>query len=77
VLEGGIGAFDAVPITTTDVDLTFSLYEPQGDGPVPCELIYATDLFDRSTVEGLAAEVVAVLAAACTDPSTPIGRIES
>ncbi len=77
VLEGGIGEFDAVPITTTDVDLTFSLYEPQGGGPVPCELIYATDLFDRSTVEGLAAEVVEVLAAAIADPTTPTRRIES
>ena len=77
VLEGGIGEFDAVPITTTDVDLTFSLYEPQGDGPVPCELIYATDLFDRATVEGLAAEVVEVLAAAITNPSAGIERNES
>jgi len=64
VLEGGVGSFDAVPIATTDVDLTVSLYEPRGDGPVPCELIYATDLFDRATVEGLAAELVDVLAAA-------------
>jgi amino acid adenylation domain-containing protein/non-ribosomal peptide synthase protein (TIGR01720 family) len=77
VLEGGIGVFDAVPITTADVDLTFSLYEPQGDGPVPCELIYATDLFDRSTVEGLAAEVVEVLAEAVSDPSVTIRRTES
>ncbi|MFC0063317.1 amino acid adenylation domain-containing protein [Umezawaea endophytica] len=77
VLEGGVGAFDAVPITTTDVDLTFSLYEPQGDGPVPCELIYATDLFDRTTVEALAVEVVEVLAAAVSDPSLAIERNKS
>jgi hypothetical protein len=74
VLEGGHGDFDAVPIAATDVDLAFSLYEPQGDGPVPCVLTYATDLFDRTTVEGLAAEVVEVLTAAVADPTVPTSR---
>jgi hypothetical protein len=40
-------------------------------------LIYATDLFDRVTVEGLAAEVVEVLSAAVSDPSTAIERNKS
>ncbi len=77
VLEGGIGEFHAVPVPTTDVDLTLSLYEPRGGGPVPCEFIHPTDLFDRATVEGLAAEVVGVLAAAVADPSVPTRRTQS
>jgi non-ribosomal peptide synthetase component F len=74
VLEGGHGDFDAVPIAATDVDLTFSLYEPQGEGAVPCVLSYPTDLFDRTTVEGLAVEVVEVLTAAVADPTVPTSR---
>jgi hypothetical protein len=41
---------------------------------VPCVLTYATDLFDRTTVEGLAAEVVEVLTAAVADPTVPTSR---
>jgi hypothetical protein len=55
-----LGALDAVPTGATNTDLTLSFYEPRGDGPVHCELIYRTDLFDQSTASGLAAALIAV-----------------
>ncbi|MFF2142569.1 amino acid adenylation domain-containing protein, partial [Kitasatospora sp. NPDC058190] len=39
-------------------------------------LTYATDLFDRTTVEGIAQRFVRVLRAVATDPEQPVSRIE-
>jgi amino acid adenylation domain-containing protein len=77
-LEGGNGELVAIPVGHTRSDLTFSFYEPRGDGPVHCYLIYATDLFDRSTAERLAADLRGLLELAVADPTAPIpGRTES
>ncbi|KRV50463.1 non-ribosomal peptide synthetase [Wenjunlia vitaminophila] len=57
-----LGALTPVPTGAAPADLTLSFYEPVGEGPVDCVLRYATDLFDRSTAERLARDLVGVLA---------------
>ncbi|MFC5993493.1 amino acid adenylation domain-containing protein [Pseudonocardia hispaniensis] len=74
-LAGGAGVFGAVPPAGTATDLTVGLYEPAGDGPVPAELTYAAELFDPATAGRLAAELLAVLAAAVADPHRPLSEI--
>ncbi|KJY24297.1 AMP-binding protein, partial [Streptomyces sp. NRRL S-495] len=41
-----------------------------------CAIDYATDLFDRETVEAIAARFGRLLAAVVADPAAPIGRVE-
>ncbi|WP_280812581.1 MupA/Atu3671 family FMN-dependent luciferase-like monooxygenase, partial [Variovorax boronicumulans] len=61
-------------------DLSFSLTERRGaDGAAQGifgTIEFATDLFDRATVERLAARLQRVLAAIAADPAQPIGAIE-
>ncbi|WP_040864825.1 condensation domain-containing protein, partial [Nocardia exalbida] len=68
-----------------DVDVSqFDLHLIVGDGYAESGaaagiggfLTYATDLFDRATVEGFAARFSRVLAAVVADPSVPVGDIE-
>ncbi|MBK1784236.1 non-ribosomal peptide synthetase [Prauserella cavernicola] len=59
-LEGGHGELVAVPTGSAKTDLTFSFYEPQGDGEVHCFLGHA-DVLDPATVERLAGELRTVL----------------
>ncbi|MGW1991933.1 amino acid adenylation domain-containing protein [Embleya sp. NPDC001921] len=72
----------AVPLDTgtARVDLAFGLEERFGPGGDPAgvdgTLEYATDLFDRSTIETLTARWTRLLRAAAADPDTPIGRID-
>ncbi|MGW7587471.1 condensation domain-containing protein, partial [Kitasatospora sp. NPDC054769] len=47
--------------------------EPAG---IDCALDYATDLFDRETVEAVAVRLARLLAAVAARPELPIGRIE-
>ncbi|MFE7524990.1 amino acid adenylation domain-containing protein [Kitasatospora sp. NPDC057542] len=47
--------------------------EPAG---IDCALDYATDLFDRETVEAVAVRFARLLAAVAARPELPIGRIE-
>ncbi|ONI80847.1 non-ribosomal peptide synthetase [Saccharothrix sp. ALI-22-I] len=71
-LEGDTGALEAVPTGTTPAELTVSFYEPQDDGPVPCFLVYATDLFTPTTAQHLADAVLDHLHRATTDPDRRI-----
>ncbi|MEU4761733.1 amino acid adenylation domain-containing protein [Actinosynnema sp. NPDC023794] len=71
-LEGGTGSLEAVPTGTTPAELTISFYEPQDDGPVPCYLVYATDLFTPTTAQHLADAVLHHLHRATTDPDRRI-----
>jgi acyl carrier protein len=71
-LEGGVGSLEAVPTGTTPAELTVSFYEPQDDGPVPCYLVYATDLFTSTTAQHLADAVLDHLHRATTDPDRRI-----
>ncbi|WP_461124611.1 amino acid adenylation domain-containing protein [Saccharothrix stipae] len=71
-LEGDTGALVAVPTGTTPAELTVSFYEPQDDGPVPCYLVYATDLFTPATAQHLADAVLNHLHRATTEPDRRI-----
>ena len=65
------GELTAIPLDTVTADLTLSCYEPPDGQPVACYLHYATDLFDRATVEALGAELVTIVRAAVANPHTP------
>ncbi|OJF15837.1 non-ribosomal peptide synthetase [Couchioplanes caeruleus] len=74
-LDGGHGTMQAVPIRATAAELTLSFYEPRGDGAVQCYLEYATDLFDRPTVQRLADDLLGLLAAAAADPDRALSTL--
>ncbi|MFB7455143.1 non-ribosomal peptide synthase/polyketide synthase [Streptomyces sp. NPDC056188] len=69
-----------VPTSTSRVDLTLSLAERRGPDGAPggldALLEYATDLFDRATVETLFARWARLLEAVVADPDRPIGAID-
>ncbi|MDT8912922.1 non-ribosomal peptide synthetase [Amycolatopsis sp. PS_44_ISF1] len=56
-------------------DLTLSV-EQHADGRLRCWFEYATGLFDRATVEGLAAHYLQVLASIAADPATRVDELE-
>ncbi|MEU7260450.1 non-ribosomal peptide synthase/polyketide synthase [Streptomyces rimosus] len=70
---------EAVDIETAKVDLSLNVLERHGADGAPAgiagTLKYATDLFDRATVEGLLARFQRLLAQLTADPSLPIGRV--
>ncbi|MFD7325292.1 amino acid adenylation domain-containing protein [Streptomyces sp. NPDC059875] len=74
-LEGGIGSLDAVPTGSTRAQLTLSFYEPQGDGPVHCGLIHATDLFGAAKARRLADELQRLLRTVAADPEQPLSEL--
>ncbi|MEV6874243.1 amino acid adenylation domain-containing protein [Amycolatopsis sp. NPDC051128] len=62
-------------------DLTAAFEEQEADQAgrptgIRGALEYAADLFDRATVESIAARLIRLLAAVTTDPDEPVGRIE-
>ncbi|MFF2326473.1 MULTISPECIES: non-ribosomal peptide synthase/polyketide synthase [unclassified Streptomyces] len=70
----------AVLTGTARLDLTFGFAEEHGPDGAPAGLSgaveYSTDLFDRSTVEALAARWTRLLAAVAAAPDRPIGGID-
>ncbi|MEN3584036.1 amino acid adenylation domain-containing protein [Streptomyces sp. ZYX-F-203] len=74
-LEGGMGAFHAVPTGTVRAELTLGFYEPQGDGPVHCELIYAHGLLGPAKARQLAEELQTLLRTAVADPEQPLSEL--
>ncbi|MCS0639895.1 condensation domain-containing protein, partial [Streptomyces sp. LP05-1] len=73
-------ALEAVRTGTAKFDLFFSL-EPEGEdgggtGGVRGGIEYATDLFDRTTVERLAARYVRVLRRLVAAPEAPVGTVD-
>ncbi|MFE3187366.1 amino acid adenylation domain-containing protein [Nocardia sp. NPDC059240] len=56
-------------------DLALVLRE-RPDGGLDGEIGYATDLFDRHTVQALGRRFVRVLSALCADPARPVGAID-
>ncbi|MFD3699421.1 amino acid adenylation domain-containing protein [Streptomyces sp. NPDC058646] len=74
-LEGGIGSLDAVPTGSTRAQLTLSFYEPQGDGPVHCGLIHATDLLGTAKARRLADELQRLLRTVAADPEQPLSEL--
>ncbi|MGY5059959.1 amino acid adenylation domain-containing protein [Streptomyces sp. 900105755] len=66
---------EKVETGTAKFDLFFDLL-PNGFGGANCRLEYATDLFDRDTVEGLANRFVRALSRLVADPERGIGSID-
>jgi non-ribosomal peptide synthetase component F len=63
------------PVTTKTAKFDLSLLVYRRPERIDCTVEYATDLFDRSTVERLVARLLALLAAALDDPGTPLSRL--
>ncbi|GLZ29127.1 hypothetical protein Lesp02_13170 [Lentzea sp. NBRC 105346] len=64
---------EPVSVATTKFDLTLNFVER--DGLHAC-FEYATDLFDRSTIEAMAGRLTRLLAAVVADPDRSIGEID-
>ena len=79
-LSGLSAGFEAVATASAKFDLSLSLVERRGaDGsPAGIEgaLEYASDLFDRSSVEAIAGRLVRLLEGAVADPERAIGRLD-
>jgi amino acid adenylation domain-containing protein len=79
-LAGLTAVFEPVARDASDHDLTLDVFEdyaadgtPQG---IRGYLEYASDLFDRTSMEAMARRLVRLFAAAVAAPGTPIGRLE-
>ncbi|MFE8005279.1 amino acid adenylation domain-containing protein [Streptomyces sp. NPDC057418] len=57
-------------------DLTFAFAEERGEGGLTAGIEYATALFDRATVETLAARLVRLLEQVAADPGLPLAGYE-
>ncbi|WP_420834233.1 amino acid adenylation domain-containing protein [Streptomyces yunnanensis] len=66
---------EEVGIGRSRFDMLLSLAERAGEQGVTGTIEYSTDLFDRSTVEGLLARWVRLLEQVVADPSLPIGQV--
>jgi len=79
-LAGLTTAFEPVASASAKFDLSISLAEQRGTDGTPSgiagNLEYATDLFDRGTVEALAGRLLRLLAAAVADADRPIGSLD-
>ncbi|WP_371798033.1 non-ribosomal peptide synthase/polyketide synthase [Streptomyces albidoflavus] len=64
---------------TARFDLDFEVRESFDESGAPAgldgEVVYATELFDRSTVEALTARLLRVLETVAADPSLPVTRV--
>ncbi|MFD0890695.1 condensation domain-containing protein, partial [Streptosporangium algeriense] len=61
---------------TAKFDLTFRISERGPGTPLRGEIEYATALFDRETVEGLAARLVTLLETVTRDPHAPLAEVD-
>ncbi|MEU7137625.1 amino acid adenylation domain-containing protein, partial [Streptomyces sp. NPDC046261] len=79
-LPGVDFGIEPLDLTTAKFDLGFTLTERFTADGAPAGMDgytdYATDLFDRSTVEALSRRLVRMLEAVVTDPALPIGQVE-
>ncbi|MFB7778620.1 amino acid adenylation domain-containing protein [Streptomyces bauhiniae] len=66
----------AVSWPAAKFDLTVSV-QPLADGALRCGFEYATALFDRDTVRGMAAHYGRLLTAVVAEPDLPLDRIEA
>ncbi|TKS96293.1 non-ribosomal peptide synthetase [Streptomyces lasalocidi] len=72
-LPGLTVTMEPLPTGSAKFDLFFNLAPDDVTGSVVGEIEYATDLFDRSTVEDVAARFVAVVEEVVADPTTSVG----
>ncbi|WP_237421985.1 non-ribosomal peptide synthetase [Gordonia sp. SID5947] len=63
------------PETPAKVDLTFGIAADSPDEAWPAQIVYATDLFDRSTIETMADRFVRVLAECVESVDRPVGDV--
>ncbi|MGW5289900.1 amino acid adenylation domain-containing protein, partial [Rhodococcus pyridinivorans] len=63
----------SVPVAKFDLQLTLGA---DTDGALSGTWLYATDLFDESTVEMLGSRLTAVLEQASADPAAPVGELD-
>ena len=70
-LDGLRTAVETVETGTAKVDLSFLMADVPGAGVVG-SVVYAADLFERGTVEGLVDGLLRVLRAAVADPDAPL-----
>ncbi|WP_157124350.1 non-ribosomal peptide synthetase, partial [Nocardia pseudovaccinii] len=56
-------------------DLQLELHDGIADGPLHAEFGYATDVFDKRTVESFARRFIAVLSAVVAEPNRPVGDL--
>ena len=72
--------FEAVATASAKFDLSLSLAERRGSDGSPAgiegALEYASDLFDRGSVEAIAGRLVRLLEGAVADPERAIGRLD-
>ena len=73
-------AFEPIGTSTAKFDLAFSLVEHRAPDGAPTgihgTLEYATDLFDRVSVEALGDRLIRLLEAAVAQPERPIGTLD-
>src|SRR4029077_2300984 len=79
-LAGLAVGFEGVSTASAKFDLSVSLGEERASDGTPSGIVgvveYATDLFERGTVEALGQRLIRLLEAAVADPQRPIGRLE-
>ncbi|MEU4770246.1 amino acid adenylation domain-containing protein, partial [Actinosynnema sp. NPDC023794] len=69
-------AAEPVASDATKFDLTFGFGEHAGGSGLSGTVEYSADLFDRDTVEGVAARLLRVLRAMVADPDVPLSRVD-
>ncbi|WP_051637728.1 non-ribosomal peptide synthetase, partial [Rhodococcus sp. UNC363MFTsu5.1] len=65
-----------VPVEVAKFDLQVTVAEQADAGGLSVSFGYATDLFDRSTVDGFAHRFARILDAMAADPQCPVGDID-
>ena len=79
-LPGLVAVVEPVDTASAKFDLSLSLAEQRGSDGQPAgidgALEYATDLFDRASVEALAGRLVRLLEAAVAEPERAIGSLD-
>ncbi|MCI3927853.1 non-ribosomal peptide synthetase [Streptomyces sp. AN091965] len=74
-LPGVTVALKAIANETSKFDLEFDFASDE-QGRVHCTLEYATDLFDRATVEAMGERFLRILRALAADPGSRIGSVD-
>ncbi|MBL1097915.1 non-ribosomal peptide synthetase [Streptomyces coffeae] len=75
-IPGVTVSMEPIPTGTAKFDLFFNMAPDESDGSVTGEIEYATDLFDRSTVEEIAARFVRVVEQVVADPEISVGAVD-
>ncbi|MFK0221132.1 amino acid adenylation domain-containing protein [Streptomyces vinaceus] len=66
---------EPLPLASGASKFDLSLYFVEEQGRLRGEAVFATDLFDRSTVERMTSALAELLTAAAADPTTPLGAL--